>query len=191
MDLPPEAVSIDDGPIADRKRNLAGALIKTTVSPNVPTIQMNSSMLSVDQGNILATLANIDDTFLSLKVRDNDLAVRLYRLIPTPTEFRLYLPPSSITRLDKALDDASQPTLIEISGIFATPDEGGTNLFDGGSTYDPQTREIVLNTPLGSDDDVFVSFTYSGWLVDMQSFPRTAKGGYVDIFDFDVQFVGA
>ncbi len=189
FEVPPQSMSIDDGGIAVRQRNLAGGMLKAMVSPHVPTIKINSTSLSLLQRNQFSSLASIEDSFLSFQCR-NDFKVISQRLKPTATTFQIQLPPSSITRLSTALVAGGFSSSITITGIFLAKDETGANLYTGGS-YADATRIITPGTPLAADTDVFVSYTYLGWLVDMQTFSHNAQGGWLDRFTYDTQLVGA
>lgn len=204
LDVNPAAMEINEAPIAIRHRNLNGNLLKSVINSSVPTIRIRSSYLTKAQRDQLASLAMIDDTFLSFQTRD-DWQVIAQRITPLTTT-QVILPLNCITRLSALLVGAALTGTITIAAVSAVPNPtaGGTydsggygsggyagpDYFVGGS-YNDVTRVITLGSPLSSLNPVYVSYTYKGWLVDMANFPHKGQGGWTDRFTYDVELIGA
>ena len=190
FDINPEGMSIEDGAIAIRQRNLAGDVKKSVLKVYAPTIKINSSYLAIGQRNQFSTLANISDTFLSFLTRD-DWQVILERNISTDTT-HVTLPNSSITKLDKIFDAiGANPNITNVNSVTTTADGSGTNYANGGS-FDRTNSIVHLGSALaGANTVVYVTYTYKGWLVDMEKLVHAIQGGWVDRFQYDFQLVGA
>src|SRR6185312_1101037 len=98
---------------------------------------------------------------------------------------------NSASRLSAALVAGGFASNLTITGVFTAPDGSGTNYFTGGS-YADATRAITLGSPLpNATQQVYVTFTYTGWLVHFTKFAPKAQGGLVDIFPYDIELAGA
>ena len=205
FDVNPEAMSIDEMPLEALRRNIAGDLKKAVLKTSIPTIQIDSSYLTLAQRNQIASLAGISDTFLSFQVRD-DLQVISERNLPTDTT-HVKIQNNSATRLSAALVAASFTGIITINSVAQVPnviagntygsggfgDAGfsGPDFFAGGS-YDDATRTVTLGTSLPSaSNPVYVSYTYKGWLVSLDKFSHSIRGGWLDRFNYSFQLIGA
>jgi hypothetical protein len=169
-------------------------------------IKIKSSYLSMAQRNQFASLAGVSDSFLSFICRNdwqvvNDLA----SIIDLN---HLQLSNNSALKLSQAYVQLGMASQISIQTPFytggSTPYGLGTfggGAFGGGSggTFDPgavsyadATRIITLTNPLPSSSmSVYVSYTYTGWLVEMESMSHMAQGGWLDRFTYDISLVGA
>lgn len=205
FDVNPEGMAIDEAGLTILHRNLAGDLKKSVLKTSMPTIKVSSSYLTLDQRNQFASLVGIQDTFLSFQTRD-DWQVFSERNLPTDTS-HVTIQNNSATRLSAALVAAGFTGIITIDSVSAVPsavagplfggggfgDEGfsGPDYFAGGS-YDDATRVVTLGTSLASASEyVFVTYTYTGWLVNLEALTHQVKGGWVDRFIYDFQLTGA
>jgi hypothetical protein len=204
FDVNPEAMVIEEQPIAVLQRNLAGDLKKSVLKTSAPTIKVNSNYLTPTQRNQFASLVGIQDTFLSFQCRD-DFQVVSERDDVSDTS-HVIIQNTSATKLSKLLVQNGYPGIITINSVAEVPnvlagplyDEGGygeggysgPDFFSGGS-YDDLTRTITLGTSLSSDIDfVYVTYTYTGWLVNIEKLIHAAHGGWVNRFTYDFQLTG-
>jgi len=203
FDVNPAAMAIDDGPIAVLQRNLAGDLKKSVLKTSVPIIKINSNYLMMAQRNQFASLAGIADTFLSFITRD-DWQVIAEKNMPTSLT-QVKLQNNSATKLSAALVAAGFPGIITVTSVAQVPNvtagptfggggfgEGGfsgPDFFTGGS-YDDLTRTVTLGTTLNSLEAVYITYTYQGWLVNMEKMSHSIQGGWVDKFLYDFVLTG-
>jgi hypothetical protein len=188
FDFNPEAMTIDEGPLAVYHRNLAGDMKKSVIKNIIPVIKINSSFLTLAQRNQFASLAAISDTFLSFQTRD-DWQVIAERNLPSDTT-HVTIQNNSITRLSAALVAAGASGIITINSVTTAP-YTGTNYFTGGS-YADATRIVTLGSALSSSTNpVYVTYTYKGWLVNMEKLSHAINGGWVDRFTYDFVLTGA
>ena len=205
FELNPSGMQIDDGPLAVLHRNLAGDLKKSVLKTSAPIIRINSNYLTLTQRNQFASFAGIADTFLSFQTRD-DWQMISERNLPTDTS-HVTIQNNSATRLSQALVEAGFTGIITIDSVSTVPnavagplfggggfgDAGfsGPDYFEGGS-YDDLTRVVTLGTSLpDASQFVYVSYTYTGWLVNMERLSHSILGGWVDRFQYDFQLTGA
>jgi hypothetical protein len=212
FDVNPKAAQITRGPVQVLQRNLEGDLKKSVLKRDVPIIKINSSYLTFDQQNAIASLAGIPNTFLSFRCRDDWQLTNDWVQVLTSTSATLRN--SSATRLSSVLVNfglASQitivtPFLYEPAGGFPYGEggfgEGGfgegemgfpPESFDPGAvTYDDLTRIVSWANPVADiTRPLYISYRYQGWLVDMQQGDFQAQGGWIDRMTYDIQLVGA
>lgn len=205
FELNPEAMNIEDMPLAVLHRNLAGDLKKSVLKTSVPIIRVNSSYLTISQRNQFASLAGVQDTFLSFQTRD-DWQVVAERNLPSSTS-QVVIQSNSATKLSTALVAAGFSSIITISSVSTTPNPttgstyggggygsggyAGADYYSGGS-YDDATRTVTLGTSIPSASQyVYVTYTYKGWLVNMERMNHNILGGWVDRFQYDFSLTGA
>lgn len=185
----PQAMSIKESNVRVLQANIEGDLKKSTIKLYVPTIQMNSNYLPFDERNKLASLLNITDSFLSFLSRD-DYSVINEKALPVDVN-TVDIANSSILRLEKALLAAAASGHITITGVFDNLAGTGANYYTSGS-FDGTTGRITLGTPLSTaDDPVYITYTYKGWLVEIDDFNNDISGGRVDLFSYDIILRGA
>lgn len=206
FEVPPEAMSVDPRPITSLQRNLAGGLRKATMSAMAPIIKLNSSFLSLEQRNQFATLMGVADTFLSFQCRDDWQQVR--ELVGVVDSRHFLLSPNSALRLSQALvqqsfDSIITPVSLEVTGANqapwtpgnygAFPWGGGPPGFDPGiMTYDDLTYTLEIANPIPDlTAAIYLTYTYTGWLVDLQQMNTRYQGGWLDRATYDIQLVGA
>lgn len=201
----PESISIEEAGVAIRQRMLNGSMKKSVLNPSMPIIKISSKYLTLAQRNQLASLAMVDDTFLSFITRD-DWQVIALRVIPT-TVSTLTLPKLSCLRLSKSLVDLGGSSIITINQVYGSPFPGGSTLYNAGGfnegeydgpeyfsggSYADSTYIVTLGTALANvTDPVYVTFTYKGWLVDVEKFGHNSQGQNIDWFAYDFQLTGA
>ncbi len=185
----PQALSIGNRNIRVLQTNIEGDLKKSTIKLYVPSIRMNSNYLPFDERNKLASLLNITDTFLSFMLRDNFL-ITAEKALPVNVN-TVNIANSSILRLEKALLAAGASGHITITGVFGNPAGTGTNYYTSGS-FDGTTGAITLGTPVADASlPVYISYTYKGWLVEIEEITDSISGGRVDLFAYDMALRGA
>lgn len=186
FDIDPGGIDIDEGKIAVKNRNSVGDLRRSVVKIGVPTIQLSGAYMTKATRDVFASLANVSETFLSFQMRDDWQMVLIYAM-PTNTT-TVILPNSSTVKLDAALVAAGFAGQITINGVYRTPNGTGTNYYTGGS-YAAATHTITLGAALpNATDPVYITFTYKGWLMEMERFPH--KHWCLEAFSFNITLVG-
>jgi len=189
FDINPEALDIVEQPIDVITRNVAGHLKRSIIKTSAVSIKLSLSFLLKTQRDQFASLAGISDTFLSFKTRDDWKMLAEYNIPASTTS--VIIQQTSATKLSQALVAAGAAASITIDGVFLNPAGTGTNYWTGGS-YNSSTFTITLGTPLPiATPAVFVSYTYTGWLVMMKSLSHKIQGGWVDRFQYDFELTGA
>lgn len=189
FDINPEAIDIDEGPVDVVTRNLAGDLKRSIIKTSAPTIHISSSYLMKSQRDQFASMAGITDTHLSFQCRD-DFQNVLEQQYPLTVSV-LSLQNTSATRLSAALVAAGASPSVTILGVYDNVAGTGTNYFTGGS-YSSATRSVTLGIPLsGTTNPVYVTYSYTGWLVVMKRMPHSYQGGWVDRGTYDFELAGA
>lgn len=191
FDVNPMAMSIEEAQIAAVNRVLSGRRKKWVFCTSVPTIKINSDWFPKTQRDLFASLLSVTDTPLSFQCR-NDWTMNAE--VDTATGLNTVLiQQNSATRLSAALVDAGGSSVITITGVFTALTGGvgsGTNYFTGGS-YSDATYTITTGGGLPSVGPVFVTYTYKGWLVQLEKIKYDAAGGRVDLMKYDYQLIGA
>lgn len=204
FEVNPAAMDIEEVGVVIRQANIAGDLKKSTIKASAPIIRVNSNYLTLAQRNKFASLVSVSDTFLSFQTRDDWQQTDERVTIIDATHLRLQN--SSATRLSAVLVGLGLPSVITIQTPFNIG-FAGTGFGDGGFgfggfdgapfdpgaiTYDDVTRIITMSNPLADLSRlVFVTYTYKGWLVDMERLGHKAQGGWLDRFTYDFQLMGA
>ena len=207
FDVNPAAMQIEESAVVVRHRNLAGDLKKSVMKASAPIIRVNSNYFTLEQRNQFSSLVGIADSFLSFQTRDDWEVVDERVTWLSSTTMRLAN--SSATRLSKILTEMGFPSIINIQtpfklGVVAGEGygeggygEGGyggaPEEFDPGTvTYDDATRILTITNPITDPDvAILVSYLYTGWLVDLQTFNHRSQAGWLDRFTYDFQLVGA
>lgn len=205
FEVPPNAMSIDHDNVEVNLRNLAGDLKTSILKVNAPSIKINSNFLSQTQRIQFMSLMGISDTFLSFLTRDDWQTQN--ELVTIIDSTHVQIANSSATRLSAALVAAGGGSIINIitpfnavlgegygSGGYGLGGYGGAALtFDPGPvTYNDATRVITLTNALGSlTAPMYVSYTYTGWLVKMQKLTVKNQGGWIDRGTYDIALLGA
>lgn len=142
-------IDVLEGNIQVEQRNLAGALYRSYLRHNVPTVTLSLMRVSDELMSILrgfqASLAPLNFIF-------NSSLVMKYLAATSATVNSIVIPPTSATG-------------VVITGVFlqSDPTQSGTNYFSGGSTYDAATGTITLASALpGANTDVFVNYSFTG-----------------------------
>lgn len=199
----PAAMTIDEAGIVVTQRNIAGDLKKSTLKVSCPTIKVSSTFLPIADRNILNSMVGIADTFLSFQTRDDWQQILDAATVINPTT--LQLQNASSLKLSQALVAAGQPSIITINSIITGYagfgyglggfGEGGydtSNFNPGTITYNDLTKQVTFTNPLPDPTlPVFVTYTYKGWLVNLEKFTPQYQGGWVDRATYDFQLIGA
>ncbi len=202
FDVNPEAMEIQEQAVVSLQSNLAGDLKKSVFKASAPLIRVNSSYLTLAQRNQFASLVGVSDTFLSFLTRDDWEVVNELATIIDATHIKIAN--SSATRLSKLLVELGGSSIITIETPFNTASGGaygdgafGAGPYGGGTfdpgvvTYDDATRIITMTNPVDPDAALYVSYLYTGWLVNLQNLGARAQGGWLDRFEYDFSLEGA
>ena len=185
FELRPEGMRITDAGIVVRQRNLAGDLKKSTLKVSTPTIQINSNYLGFTQASQFRSLVGVSDTFLSFQTRDDWTQYDERASIITTSKFRLNN--SSALLLSKTLVDLSLSSSVAISTV--TSDEAGWS--SGAVTWSGSSFNInVANAVATTSASIFVTYIYTGWLVEMKSISTVYRGGWADQSNYDFELTG-
>jgi len=185
FDLNPTNMAMTEGPVMVVNENLAANLRKDSVKNYRPTFKINSNYFTLAQKQQFVSLAGLP-VFLSFQTRDDWAFMEQ----DTPDDVNtVTIRSNSVTLLDKALNDVGSGANLTITGVFTNIGGTGTNYYTGGS-YARSTRIITLGTPLINLNDVFVTYTYKGALVNIQNINNMAEGGWVDKFQYDFELQG-
>lgn len=205
FEVPPQAMTIDPNAITSVQRNLAGGLRKATLSVMAPLIKVNSNFLSLAQRNQFASLLGVADTFLSFRCRDDWQQVNDLVSVVDSTHF--ILSSNSALRLSQNLVQLGFSSVITINSMLVTgsmggawgggawgafPWGGGPNFDPGPITYNDLTFTITTTNPIPDlTAAVYFTYTYTGWLVDMEKMNTKYQGGWLDRATYDFQLTGA
>ena len=208
FDINPAALNLSDEGVVVMHENIAGDLKQSVRKISRPVIQISSTYLTLAQRNQFASLVGIADTFLSFQIRD-DLQVT-DELVTIIDATHVQIANSSATRLSAylvALGLSSTITIVTPFKVSATNLPawgsgdwgagtwdvlGGGGTFDPGAvTYDDATRIITLTNPI-TDLTValYVTYTYTGWLMKMTKMSHKSLGGWLDRFPYDFELQG-
>lgn len=207
FEVPPEAMEITPNSIRSLQRNVRGNLKSSMLRSDVPSIKINSSYLTLAQRNQFASLMGVGDSFLSFICRNDwQMTNDLVSIIDLT---HLQLSDNSALALSAAYVQLGLSSLITINGLLATGTGAafGTGTFgggvfgigSGGSTFNPgslsyndATRIITMTNALPSANlSVYATYTYPGWLVEMDSMNHKSQGGWIDRFTYDISLIGA
>lgn len=188
FDVNPEAMSMDEVQMAAFDRTLTGQGKKWVFSTYIPTIRISSNWFPITQRNLFVSLLSVSDTFLSFQTRD-DWQMSL-EVNPSITATTIGVQVNSATRLSAALVTAGFSSVVTINGVFDNPAGTGTNYFSAGSTYSDTAYTATVATPLPAQANYYITYTYKGWLVDLQKVSTKHQGGKVDLGSYDYQLVG-
>jgi len=191
---PPDAFTGDWTRLSSDQRNLAGNLKERVVKTWLPTVTLKSDWFpfATDLLNIYSLLS-VTDTFLSFITR-NDWAILLEPNIATSVStVAIQNTPAALLSAAYAVGGyGSTPTkgTISITGVWTSPAGTGTNYYTGGSYLD-STNTITLGTNLPAAAQVYVSYTFPGWMVRMKKLTTQITGGRIDLFQLgDLQLDG-
>lgn len=207
FDVNPAAMQIDEAGVIIMQQNLAGDLKKSVLKTSAPIIRVNSKYLTFTQRNQFNSLVAVQDTFLSFQTRDDWQVYDEAATVLTTTSVQLTN--SSATRLSAALVSFGLPSVITILSPWKFISPGGMDFGEGGFgdggfgslvetfdpgtiTYDDATRIITFTNPLqDANQTVYVSYTYTGWLVNLEKLSSIYTGGLLDIASYDFVLNGA
>lgn len=199
----PEMLDISEMPLAVLQKNLAGDSKKSVIKASIPTIKISAKEMTPAQRNTFSSLARISDTFLSFQTRDDwQVTDELVTIIDAT---HVQIANTSATRLSKALVQLGKSSTIAIQTPFNYSAGGGAygagaygagaygvGTFDPGAiTYDDLTRIITMANPMDTTAALFVSYVYTGWLVDMKVMNAKGSGPFAGTFSYDIQLDGA
>ena len=196
FDVGPQKLNINFARMSSDQRTLSGALRERVIRPMCPTVKMNSSWFPKSQLDLLVSLLSMSNTnqFLSFITRTDWNQLFEVDVAPNTTTVQIQESPASL--LSAALVAASGSSIITVTGVWTaltgggaglTPVAGsGTNYWTGGS-YADATRTINLGNQLSAAGTVYVSYSYTGWLVRLKEIQAPIAGGLVDLFGYDMQ----
>ncbi len=190
FEVQPEAMNVTEQSLVSLNRNLAGDLKKSVFRQGIPTVTINASYLTINQRNQFMSLIGLSDTFLSFQIRDD--LVNNEQDTSTDTT-HVTLQNNSIIRLDKLLNTGGFSTIITVTGVYTSAVMGGsgTNYYTSGS-YARSTGIITLGSALaGANTVVYIYYTYTGWLVNLDTLNWQAQGGWSDRLSYSFQLTAA
>jgi hypothetical protein len=183
FDINPNTLEIRPAQIAATARTLSGHLRKWVFRTNYPTITMNSDWFTVADYNAMQSLLAITDTMLSFKIRDGDLQT-IAEICYQTDQNTVPIRENSQTLLSAALVAAGAAGSLTINRVNDNPTDAyantGTDYYAGGS-YADATGIITLGTPLLLSTPVYVTYSYTGYLVSMEEIGAQFIGGQVDL----------
>jgi hypothetical protein len=181
FDVNPEAMSIEEQPIAVYHRNLVGDLKRSVLKTTFPTININSSYLTKDQKDQFSSMIGISDTFLSFQTR-TDWRMYLEKTLLTDST-HMTLQDNSALKLSKILVDNGFTGTVTINGVYSKPSlntfsinstHNSIDYYTGGSGY---TATIATG--------VYFMGTSHLDTGSLCAAVKTAIGGLVDSVTFD------
>lgn len=194
FELKPEAMSVEHNDLKIMHTNLAGDVKKSIIKTSTPTIKINSSYLSHDQRNQIASLRTVSDSFLSFQTRD-DWKV-WYEPVVINDSTHAVIANSSATRLSSVLTGLGFATTITIETPFyltlPTPSGGSGTTWDPGTiSYADDTRIITTTNSIADvTEPLYVNYLYKGWLVEINTFNAVNQGGWGDQTQYEIELVG-
>ncbi len=185
FEVQPEAMNVTEQSLVSLNRNLAGDLKKSVFRQGIPTVTINASYLTINQRNQFMSLIGLSDTFLSFQIRDD--LVNNEQDTSTDTT-HVTLQNNSIIRLDKLLNTGGFSTIITVTGVYTSAVMGGS----GTNYYTRSTGIITLGSALaGANTVVYIYYTYTGWLVNLDTLNWQAQGGWSDRLSYSFQLTAA
>lgn len=183
FDLNPNQVRVDNSQIVAKNRVLSGKLRKWVFRTEFPTISIDGRFMTMDQKDLFDSLLAITDTMLSFRVRTGGFTRTGEKNSSSNGGTTVVIQENSATLLSAALIFVGSASSVVITGVFDNKNLTGTNYYTGGS-YADASRTITLGTPLPTSDPCYVTYTYTGWLVNMERLSWQAIGGHVDVTDY-------
>lgn len=188
LEVNPMAMSFDFGLIKLTQRNLLGDLKKSIIKNTVPLVRINANYLTIEQLNIFNGFLGYPSGFFAFITRD-DWSMTLQKTMSTSVS-TVPIPQSSITKLDAARVALGAGGLITPTGVFENAGGTGTNFYTSGA-YDDDTQTIILGSNLSSSvREVWITYTYTGWLVDIDKISASIQAGWLDRFSYDFVLTG-
>jgi hypothetical protein len=201
FDVNPEQFTPTWGRVSSKNYNLAGDLKERVIRSMRPNVKLKSKWFPKTQLDLLTSLLAVTDTQLSFITR-NDWST-LFEPDIAPNTATVQIQNSSITKLSAiyaAGGYGTTPTqgTITITGVWAALQNtagvisgAGLDYYNtGGGTYNDATRTITLGTALPQAQQVYVSYSYPGWLVNMTQIDTPISGGLVDLFGYEFSLEG-
>jgi len=186
----PKAIKIDDGQVAIDNEMLNGDMKTWVQKTSRPVVRINSDYFPLADQNTIRSMLAITDTYLSFQVRTDWTQSLEYDIPISATQ--VLIQNNSASRLAAALVNAGFASSITITGVFDNPAGTGTNYYTagGGGSFSAATRTVTLGSALANIVPVYVTYTYTGWLMRMKKTPFNTEGGRVDIFQYDLTLQG-
>lgn len=179
FDLNPATLRIENAQITAKNRVLSGHMRKWVFRTEFPTITLDGTFFTMAQKDLMESMLTISDTFLSFRVTDGFTRTGEINY-PDNSGTTVTIQENSATLLSAAMVAAGAAPTVTISGVFDNVALTGANYWTGGS-YADATRTITLGTPVLSSIAVYVTYQYTGWLVNMDRLNWSAQGGFVDV----------
>jgi hypothetical protein len=191
FDYNPASMTVSEQFIGPSYRDINGDLKKSIIKTYAPLVTINSSYLTIAQRNQLVSLMQIKDTFLSFIVRDtSDPFKMILEQNVSLSKTTVQIQNTSITHLCLELYNNGFVGIVTIEGVWDNYSMTGTNYYTGGS-FDDSNRTITLGTPFASNKTIcYITYAYTGWLVQIKSIPWTIKGGWIDRLQYDFELEG-
>ena len=207
FDVNPSELSPTWSRIVSANYNLAGDRKERVIRSIRPIVKLKQSIFPKSQLDLFVSMLPITDTFLSFITRSADWNINLEPNI-APNLTTVQIQNSSITKLsaiyaaggltpgNNGAPYTSTSGTITVNGVWASVTASGgvvsgsgTNYFTGG-TYLDSTNTITLGTSLPAVGQVYVSYSFPGWLVSMPTLDTPNIGGQVDNFAYAFSLEG-
>lgn len=170
-------VQIEENNVEVIQRNLSGAMLKSYLRQNVPTLTLQLALIPDSLAFVMRGFQS------SLKVLNflynRTLAVK-YLMATSASTLSVVIPPTSATGMT-------------ITGVFLQTDyyQTGTNYFTGGS-FASSTGTITLGSALpGANTDVWVNYTFTGLSCWIKVNLRPHHGAYSGYWEGTLTLTGA
>lgn len=171
-------IQVDEGNVEVEGRNLSGAMLKSYIRTNCPTITLTVAMLP---DAILAILRGFQSALAPLNfIYNSSLAIK-YLAATSSSTSSITIPPTSASG-------------VTITGVFLQSDvyQSGTNYYSGGSTFNATTGVITLASVLpGANTDVWVNYTFSGLTCWAKIQMKPHLGQYVGYWQGTITLTGS
>ncbi len=179
LDIPCKAIDIQvtEGNVQLEQRNLSGAMLRSYIRHNSPTVVLSVAMLP---DAIMAILRGLQASLSALNFIFNQTLAVTYLMGTSETTTKVVIPLTSATG-------------VTITGVYLQSDtfQSGTNYYTSGS-FDAATGIITLGSALsGANTDVWVNYTFTGLSCWLKANVKPHQGGYAGYWQGTLELTGA
>lgn len=196
----PDSLDFNPMRVSSDTYTLSGRLKERVLRTSRPSITLKSSWFPKTDLDNFQSLLSITDTQLSFIPRTADWNTYLEPNIMTSTTtvniqessasiLSAYYAAGGLTPANSGVPYTSTYGTITINGVYTNPAGIGFNYYTGGS-YADATNTVTLGTAYGAGGQVYVNYSYPGWMVRLKAIKAPITGGRVDLFSYDFQLDG-